>query len=381
MTIRSNSILSPVLKLPTPSIISYNWRYGSILGVLIGLQLASGIFLRLHYTADLTNTFNSVIHITRDVPGGWVFRRIHANGASFIFFFLYLHLGRGLYYQSYKTQTKVWICGITIFLVTIGTAFLGYVLPWGQMSLWGATVITNLIRAVPVIGPALVEWVWGNFNVSQPTLNRFYSLHFLLPFVVRLLAVVHLYFLHERGSRRPVGDLINVSKINFGPYFIWKDVIGFVLVIAGLTVILLWAPNRLGDPENYIKANPIVTPVHIIPEWYFLFAYAILRVIPNKLGGVIALLLSIVIIYLLPLNTNFSAPTSTKKTYKFSFWMFVVSFLILTWLGGCVIEAPFENLSIVFSILYFSRFGALFFFRFFFSLYKISDCHSGEFTL
>ena len=351
--LRSTKIYTPIVGLPTPINISISWNYGRILGVILGIQILSGFFLRIHYTADIDNTFNRVIHIMRDVPGGWFFRTVHANGARLFFFFMYLHIGRGLYYQRYFTQPKVWLAGIRIFLIRMATAFLGYVLPWGQMRLWGATVITNLIRAIPFVGRIIVEWVWGSFRVGKSTLNRFYSLHFILPFVIAIIVLIHLYFLHENGSTNPLGDLSHQRKIMFAPYFTYKDLVGFIIVFFILFTLIIYLPYNLGDPENFIKANQIVTPVHIMPEWYFLFAYAILRVIPRKLGGVIGLVFSIVVIYFFPFLIKYSKPTAYNFAYQCTFWGFVSIFLILTWLGGCPIEDPYIVTAAVFSFLYF----------------------------
>nr|YP_010883661.1 cytochrome b [Carychium tridentatum]WIV81381.1 cytochrome b [Carychium tridentatum] len=340
--------------LPTPVNISIWWNGGSILGLLLGLQIVTGLFLSMHYTADMVNTFNSVIHITRDVPAGWLFRGLHANGASLFFMFIYLHMGRGLYYQSYLNQPRTWLIGVTIFLISMATAFLGYVLPWGQMSFWGATVITNLLSAIPYWGAAIVEWVWGGFSVSQSTLNRFFSLHFILPFLIGALSALHLLFLHEKGSTNPLGDLSGSNKIPFHPYFSWKDMVGFLILFILLVMVSLFFPTLLGDPENFMTANPMVTPTHIQPEWYFLFAYAILRSIPSKLGGVIALAMSIIIWYFLPLATKWkSSSTPFTPPYQYSFWIFIIVFAILTWLGACPIEEPYLTLAGPCTVLYF----------------------------
>nr|YP_010939950.1 cytochrome b [Rabdotus mooreanus]WLN31336.1 cytochrome b [Rabdotus mooreanus] len=352
---RKPGMLEEFLSLPTPVSISIWWNGGSLLGLMLGIQILTGIFLSMHYTADLVGTFSSVIHIMRDVPAGWIIRSIHANGASFFFIMMYMHIARGLYYQSYLTQNHVWMVGVTIFLVSMATAFLGYVLPWGQMSFWGATVITNLLSAIPYFGPSLVEWVWGGFSINQATLNRFFSLHFLLPFLISLLAVLHIIFLHEKGSTSPLGDVSGLNKISFHPYFSWKDLVGFIIVLIMLLGVSLFYPNLLVDPENYINANPMVTPIHIQPEWYFLFAYAILRSIPSKLGGVLALLLSIIFLYFLPLigfkkiiiGSPFNMP------YQLLFWMFMVTFILLSWLGACPIEEPYLSLAGPLTVLYF----------------------------
>ena len=374
-SLRSTQPQRPLIGVPLPGNITIAWNFGRILGLVLGVQIVSGFFLRIHYTADITNTFNRVIHIVRDVPGGWFFRTVHANGARLFFFFMFLHIGRGLYYQRYFTQPKVWLTGVRLLLISMGTAFLGYVLPWGQMSLWGATVITNLIRAVPFVGGMIVEWVWGSFRVGQSTLNRFYSLHFILPFAIRATAIIHLYFLHENGSTNPIGDLTHINKVMFAPYFVYKDVVGFLAVFGILACLVFYLPYSLGDPENFIKANPIVTPVHIMPEWYFLFAYAILRVIPRKLGGVIGLVFSIAVLYFFPLFRKFTKPTAYNAPYQVMFWGYVSTFLILTWLGGCPIEDPYTTTSALFSRAYFILVGSLMFLAFFLSLTKTTNCH------
>nr|YP_010836961.1 cytochrome b [Dendronotus frondosus]WGC92354.1 cytochrome b [Dendronotus frondosus] len=353
--VRQSNPVENLLSLPSPMSFSIWWNGGSILGMLLGVQILTGLFLSMHYTADMTNTFASVIHIVRDTPGGWLFRNLHANGASLFFVFLYMHIGRGLYYQSYITQPRTWLVGVTIYAVSMGTAFVGYVLPWGQMSFWGATVITNLISAVPYIGPSAVEWVWGGFSVGQSTLNRFFSLHFLLPFMIGGLSGLHLLFLHDKGSTNPLGETSHVSKIPFHPYFTWKDFVGFLVVLLVLLYLGFFNPFALGDPDNFNEANPMVTPVHIQPEWYFLFAYAILRCIPNKLGGVIALVSSFAILYFLPLGTAKSLiPGAFSPLYQVCYWSLISIFLVLTWLGACPIEEPYIMLAAPTTILYFS---------------------------
>lgn len=314
-----NKVVKAQVTLPIPRNLTYSWNFGRILGVLLGSQILTGFFLRMHYTADLRGAYARVVYICRDVPGGWIFRVLHANGASFFFFFIFLHIGRGLYYQRYLTQPYVWSCGVLILFLRMATAFLGYVLPWGQMSLWGATVITNLISAVPYIGPILVEWIWGSFRVGNPTLHRFYSLHFVLPFVIAFIILVHIYFLHRTGSTNPLGEISRMDMVVFVPYYRLKDLVGFLLVFILLFALVFYAPYNLGDPENFIPANSIVTPVHIIPEWYFLFAYAILRVIPRKLGGVLALVSSIAILFLLPGLRKWTRASAFNPAYQLRF--------------------------------------------------------------
>nr|YP_010983246.1 cytochrome b [Hypselodoris whitei]WOK01428.1 cytochrome b [Hypselodoris whitei] len=356
--LRSANPTEQLLGLPSPMSFSIWWNGGSILGLLLGLQILTGLFLSMHYTADMTNTFASVIHIMRDVPAGWLFRNLHANGASLFFVFLYLHIGRGLYYQSYISQPHTWMVGVTIFLVSMATAFLGYVLPWGQMSFWGATVITNLVSAIPYLGTSVVEWIWGGFSVGQSTLNRFFSLHFILPFLIGALSGLHILFLHEKGSTNPLGELNHMSKIPFHPYYSWKDIVGFLVLLGMMVSFGFFFPSILGDPENFNHASPMVTPVHIQPEWYFLFAYAILRSIPSKLGGVIALAASVMILYVLPLSALYGkiVPASFSPPYQVVYWNLIVFFVLLTWLGACPIEEPYATLAVPVSILYFLSF-------------------------
>jgi ubiquinol-cytochrome c reductase cytochrome b subunit len=349
-----NTFVKEVTYLPSPFNISIWWNIGSIIGLILALQILTGFFLSIHYSANVARSFESVIHIIRDVPLGWLIRSLHANGASFFFVFLYLHIARGLYYQSYITQPKSWIAGSTIFLLRMATAFLGYVLPWGQISFWGATVITNFLSAIPYVGRLVVEWVWGGFRIGQATLNRFYSLHFIMPFIIIILAILHLVFLHEKGSTNPLGCTNHIRKVTFHPYFTWKDSVGFIIVLISLIFVSLYFPYVLGDPENFLLANSMVTPVHIIPEWYFLFAYAILRSIPSKLGGVIALAASVIILYLLPLlKFERGISTSFNLFYQVLFWIFSSNFLLLTWLGSCPIEVPYRTLAVPSTILYF----------------------------
>ena len=292
--LKNHPILSTVnnllIDLPAPSNISYFWSFGSLLGLVLVIQLASGIFLAMHYTGHIDLAFISVEHIMRDVNWGWFIRYMHANGASMFFVLVYFHIGRGLYYGSYtKPREMVWGVGVVILIVMMATAFIGYVLPWGQMSFWGATVITNLISAIPFVGDDIVQWVWGGFSIGNATLNRFFSLHYLCPFVIAALVMIHLIALHEHGSNNPLGVDGNIDKIPFHPYYTTKDLVGFTLFALIFSGFLFFAPNMMGDVDNYIPANPLVTPPHIQPEWYFLFAYTILRSIPDKLLGVLAL--------------------------------------------------------------------------------------------
>nr|ACO87537.1 cytochrome b [Eremias persica] len=344
---------SSFIDLPTPPNISAWWNFGSLLGLCLIIQVFTGLFLAMHYTADVSSAFSSVAHIHRDVQYGWLIRNLHANGASMFFICIYLHIGRGLYYGSYLFF-ETWNIGVILLLLVMATAFMGYVLPWGQMSFWGATVITNLLSAIPYIGNTLVEWIWGGFAIDNATLTRFFTLHFLLPFVIMGLSMIHLLFLHETGSNNPTGLNSNSDKIPFHPYYSYKDALGALMMLFCLLYLALFSPNLLGDPENFSPANPLVTPPHIKPEWYFLFAYAILRSIPNKLGGVLALLFSILVLLTLPLTH-----TSKQRTLMFRpisqvlFWLLVADILILTWIGGQPVEHPFIILGQLASALYF----------------------------
>nr|BBV24587.1 cytochrome b [Cynops pyrrhogaster] len=342
--------------LPTPSNISYWWNFGSLLGICLITQIITGLFLAMHYTADTQSAFSSVAHICRDVNHGWLMRNIHANGASFFFICIYLHIGRGLYYGSYMFK-ETWNIGVVLLLLVMATAFVGYVLPWGQMSFWGASVITNLLSAIPYVGGSLVEWVWGGFSVDKATLTRFFAFHFLLPFLIAGVSMIHLLFLHETGSNNPTGIPSNQDKISFHPYFSYKDLLGFMLALLILVLISLIVPNLLVDPENFIPANPLMAPPHIKPEWYFLFAYAILRSIPNKLGGVVALLMSILILMFIPmLHTSKQRSLMFRSTSQTLFWLLVANTLILTWIGGMPVESPFTEIGQIASVLYFLLF-------------------------
>nr|AJW59749.1 cytochrome b [Cyanistes teneriffae teneriffae]AJW59750.1 cytochrome b [Cyanistes teneriffae teneriffae]AJW59766.1 cytochrome b [Cyanistes teneriffae teneriffae]AJW59775.1 cytochrome b [Cyanistes teneriffae teneriffae] len=343
-----------LIDLPTPSNISTWWNFGSLLGICLVTQIITGLLLAMHYTADTSLAFASVAHTCRNVQFGWLIRNLHANGASFFFICIYFHIGRGIYYGSYLNK-ETWNVGVILLLALMATAFVGYVLPWGQMSFWGATVITNLFSAIPYIGQTLVEWAWGGFSVDNPTLTRFFALHFLLPFVIAGLTLVHLTFLHETGSNNPLGIPSDCDKIPFHPYYSTKDILGFALMLILLVSLALFSPNLLGDPENFTPANPLSTPPHIKPEWYFLFAYAILRSIPNKLGGVLALAASVLVLFLMPLlHTSKQRSMTFRPLSQILFWTLVANLLVLTWVGSQPVEHPFIIIGQLASLSYFT---------------------------
>nr|YP_010248805.1 cytochrome b [Sarcophaga gracilior]QTT58083.1 cytochrome b [Sarcophaga gracilior] len=345
-----------LVDLPAPINISAWWNFGSLLFLCLMIQILTGLFLAMHYTADINLAFNSVNHICRDVNYGWLLRTMHANGASFFFICIYLHVGRGIYYGSYLF-TPTWLVGVIILFLVMGTAFMGYVLPWGQMSFWGATVITNLLSAIPYLGIDLVQWVWGGFAVDNATLTRFFTFHFILPFIVLAMTMIHILFLHETGSNNPMGLNSNIDKIPFHPYFTFKDIVGFIVMTMILILLVLINPYLLGDPDNFIPANPLVTPVHIQPEWYFLFAYAILRSIPNKLGGVIALVLSIAILAILPFyHLSKFRGIQFYPINQILFWLMTVTVILLTWIGARPVEEPYVLIGQILTVVYFSYF-------------------------
>nr|YP_010946464.1 cytochrome b [Caeparia donskoffi]WGO57182.1 cytochrome b [Caeparia donskoffi] len=345
-------INNALIDLPSPSNINSWWNFGSMLGLCLMIQTITGIFLAMHYCPNIELAFFSVNHIYRDVNYGWFLRTLHANGASMFFICIYMHVGRGMYYGSYKF-IQTWSIGVLILFLTMATAFMGYVLPWGQMSFWGATVITNLLSAMPYIGIELVQWIWGGFAVDNATLNRFFTFHFLLPFIIMAMVMIHLLFLHQTGSNNPIGMNSNIDKIPFHPYFSIKDILGFIILMLLLTILTLSNPYMLGDPDNFMPANPLVTPIHIQPEWYFLFAYAILRSIPNKLGGVIALILSIAILFILPtFKSNFQG-IQFYPINQMMFWTMINTVILLTWIGARPVEDPYIIIGQILTIIYF----------------------------
>nr|YP_010726216.1 cytochrome b [Diprion wenshanicus]WDY84665.1 cytochrome b [Diprion wenshanicus] len=345
-----------LIDLPTPSNISYMWNFGSLLGLCLITQLISGIFLAMHYTPNINLAFDSIIHIYRNVNNGWMMKNLHANGASMFFICLYIHIGRGIYYGSFNLK-YTWLTGVMIILLTMAAAFLGYVLPWGQMSFWGATVITNLLSAVPYWGNYLVQWLWGGFSINNATLTRFFTIHFIIPFIILMMVIIHLMFIHQTGSSNPMGTNSNIDKIPFQPYYMLKDFTGFFIFYIIFLFFILMHPNFLGDPDNFTPANSMSTPPHIKPEWYFLFAYAILRSIPNKLGGVIMLMLSILILLIMPFYKlmNFKA----LNFYPFNrlfFWMFVSIIFMLTWIGMKSVEIPYIMTGQILTFMFFCYF-------------------------
>ena len=346
---------SHIINYPTPINLNYMWSFGSTAGMCLLIQIITGIFLAMHYTPHVDLAFNSVEHIMRDVNNGWLLRYLHANGASMFFIVVYSHIFRGLYFGSYMyPRGKLWSSGVIIFLLMMATGFMGYVLPWGQMSFWGATVITNLFSAIPLIGGSIVEWLWGGFSVDNATLNRFFSLHYLMPFVIAGLTIVHLSLLHNNGSNNPLGINTNVDTVPFYPYFYVKDLFAFLLFIALFSFFVFFYPNALGHADNYIPANPLVTPPHIVPEWYFLPFYAILRSIPDKLGGVVAMVSAILILLLLPIiNTSEVRSSKFRPIFGLAYWFLVSDFILLGWIGQKPVESPYIEIGMGATLFYF----------------------------
>nr|QYF07813.1 cytochrome b [Oribatula sakamorii] len=353
---KSNPILKMIktslLDLPTPISISLLWNMGFLLGMTLSLQIITGLILSMMYSANAESAFTNMVNIMQDINTGWITRMVHMNGASLFFILLYIHTARGLYFNSFMNQKKVWLSGVMILLMVMATAFLGYVLPWGQMSFWGATVITGVLSAIPLLGNDLVTWIWGGPSVSQPTLNRFFSLHFLLPMVIAAMVMTHLILLHEKGSTNPTSTNFNSDKIKFNPMFMMKDSMPMLIIALMLISMISLTPNILGDVENFNMANPLIAPIHIQPEWYFLFAYVLLRSIPSKLGGVIALAMSILI--LMVLIAKKSKPTKVQPLKKMKFWILVSIIFILTWIGAKTVESPFEGIGQIYTVLYFT---------------------------
>ncbi len=354
-----NSLLafvdSHIINYPTPINLNYMWSFGSTAGICLVIQILTGIFLAMHYTPHIDYAFLSVEHIMTDVNNGWLIRYTHANGASMFFIVVYCHIFRGLYYGSYiHPRGMLWASGVIIFLLMMATAFMGYVLPWGQMSFWGATVITNLFSAIPFVGQSIVEWLWGGFSVSNATLNRFFSLHYFMPFAIAGLVLLHLSLLHKDGSNNPLGINTNVDYVSFYPYYYVKDLFAFFVFATVFVFFIFFYPNALGHPDNYIPANPLVTPAHIVPEWYFLPFYAILRSIPDKLGGVVAMISAILVLLLLPiLNTSEVRSSKFRPIFSFLYWFLVADFIILGWIGQKPVESPYIEIGMGATVFYF----------------------------
>jgi len=352
---------SHIINYPTPVNLNYMWSFGSTAGLCLVIQIVTGIFLAMHYTPHIDYAFSSVEHIMRDVNNGWLIRYLHANGASMFFIVTYSHIFRGLYYGSYMNpRGPLWVSGVAILFIMMGTGFMGYVLPWGQMSFWGATVITNLASAIPVVGEPIVQWLWGGFSVDNATLNRFFSLHYLLPFLIVGLVIVHLSLLHTTGSNNPLGINKNIDTVSFYPYFYVKDLFAFLALVAFFSFFVFFYPNTLGHADNYIPANPLVTPAHIVPEWYFLPFYAILRSIPDKLGGVVAMVGAILILAVLPvINTSEIRSSKFRPIYGIAYWFLVSDFLLLGWIGQKPVETPYIEVGQVGTAFYFFFFIVL----------------------
>jgi ubiquinol-cytochrome c reductase cytochrome b subunit len=346
---------SHLIHYPSPVNLSYAWSFGSTAGICLIIQILTGVFLAMHYTPHVDLAFSSVEHIMRDVNNGWLIRYMHANGASMFFIVVYAHIFRGLYYGSYISPRQLlWCSGVVIFILMMGTAFMGYVLPWGQMSFWGATVITNLVSAIPLVGENIVYWLWGDFNVGNATLNRFFSIHFLLPFIIAGASVVHLALLHNVGSNNPLGIDSSIDKISFYPYFFVKDLFAFFMFISFFGVFVFYFPNVLGHSDNYIPANPLVTPTHIVPEWYFLPYYAILRSIPDKLGGVAAMGGALIVLFFIPFtNTSEIRSTTFRPLFKFFYWLLVFDFVLLGWIGQKPVTGLYVFIGQVATVYYF----------------------------
>ena len=349
---------------PSPITLTYAWSFGSLAGICLVIQILSGVFLAMHYTPNIELAFNSVEHIMRDVKNGWLIRYIHANGASMFFIVVYAHICRGLYYGSYmEPREHLWCSGVAIFFLMMGTAFTGYVLPWGQMSFWGVTVITSMVTAIPIAGQPIVQWLWGGYTVGNPTLNRFFSIHFLLPFLIAGLSLIHLALLHQVGSNNPIGSDNGVDDLPFYPYFAAKDVFAFFTFLLFFATFVFYFPNVLNHPDNYIPADPLQTPAHVVPEWYFLPYYAILRSIPHKGGGILAMGGSILILFLIPfINTSDIRNTTYRPIFKFCFWFFIADFIILTWIG----QKPVRN-----TFIFVGQLATLYYFAFFLILIPV----------
>jgi quinol-cytochrome oxidoreductase complex cytochrome b subunit len=349
---------SHIIHYPSPITLTYAWSFGSLAGICLVIQMLSGIFLAMHYTPHIDLAFSSVEYIMRDINNGWLIRYIHANGASMFFITVYSHICRGLYYGSYmKPRELLWCSGVILFFLMMGTAFTGYVLPWGQMSFWGATVITSMVTAIPIAGKPIVEWLWGGYTVNNPTLNRFFSIHFFLPFLIAGMSLIHLALLHKVGSSSPIGSDTGIDDLPFYPYFASKDIFAFFCFMLFFATFVFYFPNVLNHPDNYIPANPYKTPAHVVPEWYFLPYYAILRSIPHKAGGIIAMIGSIAVLFLIPfINTSIIRNTTYRPIFKICFWIFLADFIILTWIGQKPVRTTYIFVGQIATFYYFTFF-------------------------
>jgi ubiquinol-cytochrome c reductase cytochrome b subunit len=354
-------VASHLVYYPTPIALTYAWSFGSLAGVTLVVQMVSGIFLSMHYTANIDLAFSSIEYIMRDVRNGWLLRYIHANGASMFFIVVYAHICRGLYYGSYmEPRELLWCSGVVLILLMMATAFTGYVLPWGQMSLWGATVITSMVTAIPVAGKPIVQWLWGGYTVANPTLNRFYSIHFVLPFLIAGMTLIHLALLHKVGSNSPIGSDTGVDNIPFYPYYVSKDIFAFTVYLLIFGIFVFYFPNVLNHPDNYIPADPLHTPAHVVPEWYFLPYYAILRSIPHKAGGIVAMLGSLLVLFLIPfINTSDIRNTTYRPLFKICFWIFIADFAVLMWVGQKPVKDVFILTGQIATVYYFFFFLVL----------------------
>lgn len=349
---------SHIIHYPTPISLTYAWSFGSLAGICLVIQMISGIFLSMHYTPNIDLAFSSIEYIMRDVNNGWLLRYIHANGASMFFIIVYSHICRGLYYGSYMEPREwLWISGVILFFLMMGTAFTGYVLPWGQMSFWGATVITSMVTVIPVVGKHIVQWLWGGYTIKNPTLNRFFVIHFLLPFLIAGFTLIHLALLHKEGSNNPIGSDTGVDDVPFYPYYALKDAFALACFLLFFATFVFYFPNVLNHPDNCVPADPFETPSHVVPEWYFLAYYAILRVIPHKAGGILAMFGSIAVLFLIPfINTSDIRNTTYRPIFKFFFWLFIVDFVILVWSGQKPITDTYIFVAQIATVYYFTFF-------------------------
>jgi quinol-cytochrome oxidoreductase complex cytochrome b subunit len=349
---------SHIIHYPSPITLTYAWSFGSLAGICLVIQMLSGIFLAMHYTPHIDLAFNSVEYIMRDINNGWLIRYIHANGASMFFILVYAHICRGLYYGSYmKPRELLWCSGVLLFFLMMGTAFTGYVLPWGQMSFWGATVITSMVTAIPIAGQPIVQWLWGGYTVGNPTLNRFFSIHFFLPFLIAGISIIHLALLHKEGSNNPIGSDTGIDDLPFYPYFAAKDIFAFFCFMLFFATFVFYFPNVLNHPDNYIPADPLHTPAHVVPEWYFLPYYAILRSIPHKAGGILAMVGAILVLFLIPfIDSSYVRNTTYRPIFKICFWLFIADFIILMWIGQKPVRDTYIFVGQIATLYYFAFF-------------------------